>query len=290
MNKEDNRTQQLNDEMTDEEIQQLSKKAEQERGLHNMIIHDIQALRGLRQEDGSFPSIPLSAERQMQILTRGRRDEIMRMLGAYSELTRVDAMGFTPQAQMYIYENGRKTECPDVMAEALKFMLEYCYIHYPVEEKLIDNAWSIWFDSNSGKFLWPRKKKMSAKAEIYIIQKTKSEASWRTKDTTGFLKRYMEYKLEPEAEAELIQLLKVTNARDSTIQNFQQLVRYYMKETPLSAKGQRALVATGDHDFIVFFIKEAPKSFTDQSAIDALKKRRNREEIETFYARYAIED
>ena len=279
------------EQISDEEIRQLREESEKERGLHKMIMREISALRGIRQDDGTFPSIPLSHERQMLILTRGRKTEILAMLKAYGELTRSDAAGFSPQAQVYIYEEGKKYP-NSIIGEALKYMLEHCYLHFPVEKLLIDEGWETWFNLDFRNALWSNKK-LSPEGEVYLIQKTKAatEESMVMKKTTGCLDEYCSHnKLEPEGEVELIQLLKATPSRDSGIWNLQQSVRLYLKQHQLSPVGQRALVEAGEHDFIMFFIQNSPQSFTDLSVIDALEKRANRKEITAFYERFAQED
>ena len=281
----------MKEKITAEEIQQLRENAERERGLHQKIMHAILALRGIRQPDGTFPSIPLSPEDQMLILRRGREDEVMEMLQAYAETDWEKVGACCTQAQIYIYEQARKGGTA-LMKKANLYMLGNCLLTSQFEKHMIDAVW------NTEQFaqidsLWSRRKK-TPEAEVYMIMKTLQDLQRQgvilTIETQCISTYVADNQLSPEGEEALMKFINLRQLRKVVRDKLRGIVLQYIKTYPLSSLGQEALIATQDHNFIIDFIAISPKSFTSATAVALLVKRSIRTELVAFFKRYAQED
>ena len=280
----------MKEKITAEEIQQLRENAEKERGLHQKIMHVILALRGIRQPDGTFPSMPLSPEEQMLILRRGREDEVVEMLQAYAETDWEKVGSCCTQAQIYIYEQARKGGMT-WMKKANLYMLENCLLTPQFEKHMIDTVWNIELSQIDS--LWSRRKK-TPEAEVYMIMKTLQDIQRQgvilTIETQCISTYVADNQLSPEGEEALMKFINLGQLRKVVKDKLRGIVLQYIKTYPLSSLGQEALVATQDHNLIMEFIVTSPKSFTSSTAVALLVKRAIRTELVAFFKRYAQED
>ena len=266
-----------NDKISVAEIEELRQKAEIERQIRREIKNDINEL---------HLDIAIPAERQMRIIRRGNINEIREMLQAYSgedtHITRICVDKpplMSPEAQLYIYENMQT----GAYYHIYDFMLKKVPYTDELAKRMIDDD------------AYMSEQELSPEVQVYYLKYFLKYLE-RHKPIIGYrfcpelfskiITYFGKYDFCSAAESYMIEhYLNPKPMGDSYVNSCRELVSDYIdiKES-LHLAGERALIASGNHDLIMKYINIAKEGL---KAEKELLERGNREEITAYFERYA---
>ncbi len=266
-----------------EEINFLEENAKKERLTHQRIMLAID--RGCAIYDEQEKLHSADEKTMLEIIARARKSEIEALLNCY---TKKRAPCRLPQnIQMEIYkwckENGEK--------HLLDLMLEQCYLSQEVEEELI-------LSSISSKKSLIKQIICHSQSELFFIEETlRYVEDIDNQSAFNAIEEYLAvYPFRyTETEAYLFEKFSsFTRGRDSVIDKAENIVQKYISSyingsslySSVNARGQIALVKSGNHNLIMHLLKLIP-NIDNFRALSELKERANREEIEFYYQRYS---
>lgn len=258
-----------------EEIEALREKAETEREMRAKVRSAIATVKlGLH----------LPEKCQIEILKRGRKGEIRELLKAYTGKDCTPAWGenqpmMSPVAQIYIYENWKDTLYMDLR----KFMIEKVPYTDELAKRLIDEG-----EYNPTQELSPN-------LEEYFLEyklkhpKCKESVSgyrfltWFFTDVVGYLQKYT---LSPKATLYLVMnYLKPEPISEEYVKVCNEVFKKYIQSGHiLDPQAERALIATGNHEAIMMYIRNVTGGLKEEQS---LLTRGNREEVTAYFERYA---
>lgn len=259
------------------EIEQLRQAAVAERTIRKRVTSLIENVRS---------GVAISAEDQMEILRRENEKECQMLLEAYAGENSAGALNhlptwpmMSPEAQIYIYEN-RKAGFQN---ELWEYLIDYVPLTDEFAKRLIDDG------------EYSHYQKISAKVQCYYVERMFSQAEKKSElefyISCQYLNRLMnyfkEYDLAPKAELLLVTKgLDTTYSRERFIEYCRQMVELYINvKKALTPAAERALIASGNHDVIMLYIRIAEEGLKEE---EALLARGNREEVTAYFERYAI--
>lgn len=264
----------MNNKITAEEIQLLRQNAENEREKHAQIMRLLHAI-----EIGANP--PLSEAQQMEIVGRGREDEVLALIDVYD-----GKFGHEPslsdEVQLYIY---------DKLPKAKESMLRSMHLCYRVECRIFDDDTPLYAQEGEvTKEFYPR---FSPEGEEYMVKSTLKNCEKQRTITNElyFLQGYTkEYRLTNAGEVALMKFLSSTYDRSpvlDALENF--VIGYLAKYKELCAAAQLEMVRSDDHKVIMYYIENALECIKEEKVIDELLNRGEREEVTAYFNRYAVE-
>lgn len=265
--------------ITEAEIAALKAQAVEEKNTHEEIM---ELLHQRRIE-------LMKPERQMEIIKRGRTDEINDLLEACHLPREFEDVYCSPQinlsadAQLCIY----RTDNNDFITK----MLRETKLAPEFEKKLIDE----WIESQGiesddfDNYAWENSglyQKLSAEGEVYLIKKSleRAQKQDKGKELRRIINYYENYTLSDEAQIALMDCLKIPSGRDSLLDMGRACVVQYIGRG-LCLEAQKLLIAHGDSELILDYIQRSERGLEVE---EDLLKRGNREEIEAYFARYSF--
>ena len=259
--------------LTPEEIQEISIAAKRKVAAHSQVL-------------ANLTLVILSPQLQMTTLMssyeRGREDEILRLLEIHTTGTR--RFELASEVMLFIYNH--RNELP----EAYRFMLQNNRLFYELETRIFDDKIPPFFTDENGNKGYP---KFDKKAEVYMVSKTMTacEKADKLSDELDFLSEYTRNnQLSDVAEVRLMDFLFVTAGRDSVPDTLQKFVLDYLKHyRSICYTAQKRLIQSGNHELIMYYIKNSREVIFDREVIEALHERADEEEIRAYYDRYASE-
>lgn len=260
------------------EINRLMEEAEQERREHRRVMRLVQQI---KDEGWGAVSGLLPKEEQLHILRRRRYSEIYAMLQAYADL------------HLERLRDGQlKNLCEEAQREIFRWKDDkdldglFCYmvennVLSPQVEKdfvlccLPHPFWGSRFN----------KMQYLPETEEFVLRELQKEPPFARFDA---LEEYTKkWRLSMEAETELMKCVGIFADRDKKAYALVLDVakKYIQIHRRLYLPAERELIKSGNHDLIMFYIKEAKDGL---SAKDELFERGNREEVEDFIFRYRM--
>lgn len=249
-----------------EEIQQLRENAEKERRLHRTIMHQISTF-GSR----------LNKAQQLEIVHHRCESEILALLKCNGVLAE--------ETQLFIYDD--KNNLP----KAKDYMLKNTTLNLAIQKKFFDDDLQLFWEEDDNICYPPH---FSPAGEKYMVDQVVAKCEKCTRITTelGFLNIYVrKYKLSPEAERSLMNFLSIQSGLDSTLDKLEHFVMDYIaRYRGLADMAILALIASGNHRVIMYYLKYGSIDLMGQEVRNALEKRANRDEVVVYYKRYASEE
>lgn len=220
----------------------------------------------------------LSAEQQMELIKRGKKDEILALLQAYASDKATQKM--SAAAQLYLYEKGEVGD----NAEIYQFLLEKVPFSDEFAKRLIEDHR---FCSPIERFCVLQE--LSPEMQCYFLEYKLTDKAYHRTGLMVFKSIALYFnKYDFCEKAELYLLEKCLNpepSRDSFMDSCYKLVReYFTCKKKLSLAGENVLIASGNHELILKYIKIAEQGL---KAEDELLARGNREEVTAYFERYA---
>lgn len=260
------------------EIKNLRALAEKEKQTRRRMQEYITSVR----RDG------LSAEQQMELVKRGKKDEILALLKTYSDCVTIWAnRKMSAEAQLYLYEKGNIGD----NVEIYQLLLNKVPFTDELAKRLIDDKK---FGSSIGDFCVLQE--LSPAMQCYFLEyKLTYEACQQPAccsiqgipvDFRQIVQYFNEYDFCEKAEVYLLEkCLNPMPFSEMYIEGCYNLVKKYITfKEKLSLAGEKALIASGKHKLILKYIKIAKNGL---KAEDELLARGNREEVTAYFERYA---
>lgn len=257
------------------EIEELRQRAEAERSLRAKVRGAIAVVQG---------NISLSADCQMEILHRGKEAEIKELLEAYAGINcspqRSDSCPkMAPEAQIYIYENWKSSPYKSLR----EFMLEKVPYTDELAQRLIDKN-----EYTANQRLSPKMEKhfLTYKLNHQDCEKRVNGFSFLRWFFAEVMQYFNKYPLSPEAELYLVMnYLKPKPISKEYVTVCNEVFKEYIKDgRVLNPQVERALIATGNHEAIMMYIKAVKGGLREEQVLLA---RGNRDEITAYFERYA---
>lgn len=258
------------------EINRLMEEAEQERREHRRVMRLVQQI---KDEGWGAVSGLLTKEEQLHILRRRRYPEIHAMLQAYADL------------HLERFRDGQlKNLCEEAQREIFSWKGDedlgslFCYmvennVLSPQVEKdfvlccLPHPFWGSRFN----------KMQYLPETEVFVLRELQKKPPFACFDAlTGYIRKW---RLSMDAETELMKCIGIFANRDKYAMVLNVAKWYIQIHRCLCLPAERELIKSGNHDLIMFYIKEAKDGL---SAKDELFERGNREEVEDFIFRYRM--
>lgn len=263
----------MGEKITSAEVVLLKQNAEKERARHAHLMYLIE----------NDPT-SIKEELQMEIVSRKRLSEVMLLLEVIADFQEDGKSdNITREAQLFIYNTVQ-------LEKAKEYMINNITLHPDVEKRIFDDDKPIYSDENEMREKYP---KFSVVGERYIIQKTleKCQIAECIRMEFGFLHEYTRtHAFSPEAEETLMDFLFVKGNKCviDTLENF--VLNYICRYNKLAPAALIRLIESGNHKLIMYYITHSENIIDDAGVIDALIARGDKEEVTTYFMRYAQED
>lgn len=263
--------------ITEAEIAALKAQAVKEKNTHEEIMKILR----------NHLCLEITPEKQMEIIKRGRSDEINGLLEACrlhkdsEDAYRSIQINLSAEAQQCIYQTDNN--------EFISKMLRETKLAPEFEKKLLEewiaSKWTRDFDiyawKNSGLY-----QKLSAEGEVYLIKECLDRAQKcnDSRELQRIISYYESYPLSEKGQIALMECLKIPYGRDSLLDMGRACVVQYIGRG-LCLGAQKLLVAHGDTQLILDYIRRSERGLEVE---EELLRRGNREEIEAYFTRYSF--